>query len=71
MPEAIAKIAELITQEAHTRQGPDFVSCLYAVLIEVDLAVGKAMADFRAQEREAGNEQNTAFSPNYRAGRSD
>jgi len=60
------EIFELLMKEATTRKGPDLVSNIYTVLLELRLRIYAAMQAIRAQEREHIND-NTLDS--HQAGR--
>lgn len=47
----IDKIIELIEIEARGRRGPDLVSCIYAVSMEIGLGLSELMAAIRIGER--------------------
>ena len=53
----VDEIVRLIVEEAKERQGPDYVSRLYQVKVDVDRRVGEVMNHERKKEREQGIDQ--------------
>jgi hypothetical protein len=46
------KIVELILQDAENETHPDKVTCIHAILVHVNMAVGERMREIRENESE-------------------